>query len=211
MRVYTLEIGSRVLRLRTRMGWETEFIVRRKHGLTRLDPISNKCTRVPAPSAKPLPCDDCEMRKPDWPRTEMYLHRFPSVRLSTIIWLGFLLGGMALEAGDAWAEQKSKFTVLRIVSPDAREIAIPDKAKLNDVLKVLMENGITFDGPEPIILKGVGEPQTLGHRLEIRLNTYNPRGVTDPDCPYQQITELRYDLEGRLYEYTVFYFVSCVK
>lgn len=139
-----------------------------------------------------------------------------SCSVSATLWprslvTGVILGALMFCSNDAAAAEKEKYAFLSVISPGAQQITIADTARLDDVLEVLRAANVVFEGPVPVVVTVSGEPRTVAYKLTVRLDTYNPRGATDPGCPYQQVTELTYDLEGRLYVYYVSYQAPCVK
>lgn len=108
--------------------------------------------------------------------------------------------------------QENEYTTFRFLSPSARQITITDTATLDEVLEIFRSNNITFNGPRPILDDhGTGKQETFGYRLTVELTTYNPGGDTNPRCPYKQITDMWYGLEGRLYQYNVLFFLTCIE
>lgn len=151
------------------------------------------------------------MTYPDVVSREKHARAIGPALLPVVLVCGFVLPMLVLFHGDATSAEKSDYANLQVASPDAREITIADTARLNDVLQVLRTNNVTFEGPVPIVVNESGEPRTMGYDVTVRLDTYNPRGETDPGCPYRQVTKLSYDLQGRLYVYYVSYQPLCIK
>lgn len=127
-------------------------------------------------------------------------------------WLLATILALLVLGGGARAQSQGEYTTFRFSSAGAREITVPDTATLGEVLEILRSNNIRFNGPrEQFVDDGTGRQVLTGHRLTVELTMYDPSAPTDPDCPYKQVTDMWYGQTGRLQQYNVLFFLTCIE
>lgn len=127
-------------------------------------------------------------------------------------WTIAIVAALLILPGRAEAEPRNEYLSFSIQSPGPREVAVPDTATMEEVLEILRANDIPVDGPRPILVEdGAGGQVVAGYNLTVDVTTAISGTADEAHCPYRQITEMLYGLNGRLLEYKVSYDLNCIQ